>query len=521
MTTRDFCKHLAEVDNSLKLRRESLVFGKDDFTTAMKSNDKQFATSDRSQRALDCATGLPPSGVEPANPNSSSYEPTSASAAAAAPVATTTTNTTTATSSSSSSPLPSALGAESTLFGSTEHVYPNGWLPVMESFKVKPGTIEKAIILGRDVIITRSSEGEVSVLDAYCPHMGVHIGVGGRVIEVDNQSCVQCPFHGWAFSARDGQCAMIPYSKSKCNIPKQAKLNTWQCIEVDNFIYVWHHIDGQPPSWYLTPSKELESLDWILAGRSCHKTNLEIRDMHENGADMNHFEGIHNDLFVFGGEFLKVQAFNHLQQYFRHNWSPDWRPVLDETGKMTHMAEMNLNSWISVLKVRIFDIKVRATQIGPACVNLRYTSDWYGSGLLKMNAIPLGGRRTMYVQHIYTKPSYFNWFMAKWVLFGEIMQVSYLPQVDPFLMSITCHVTQTNLYNLKTLKLERDLFIWNHKKNIKYPVFVSEDKILKRFRMWYGQFYKRKRQISIVDEKKESEIGKNKVKIHNNDNIDF
>lgn len=388
MTTKEYCKFLAEVDNRLKIQT------KQECVTQINCNEQSGANS------LDCATGL--------------FD--SAQAASQNPI---------------SQNVDQSTVRHDPQNSTSNHVYPNGWLPVMESSKVQSGQIRKAIILGRDIIVTRSSDGIVNVLDAYCPHMGVHIGVGGRVCEVSGESCVQCPFHGWTFRAIDGQCVNIPYLKNspKCNIPKQARLKTWQCCEIDNFIYIWHHIDNQPPSWHLEPTPELTSGKFVLAGRSCHKTNLEMRDMHENGADMNHFEGIHNDLFVFGGEFVKVQAYNYLQKYTRHHWSPDWKPILNEIGKTTHMAEMNLDSWISFFKLRIFDIEVRATQIGPACVRLRYNSQWYGRGILKMNAVPLGGRRTLYVQHIYAEPSPFTWFMSKLVLLGEIMQVSNLDSV--------------------------------------------------------------------------------------------
>lgn len=309
--------------------------------------------------------------------------------------------------------------------GSANHVYPNGWIPIMESSKVPPGSIKKAIIFGLDVIITRSIEGDqVNILDAYCPHMGVHIGISGQVKKINNESCVECPFHGWTFRASDGQCVKIPYSK--CTIPKQAKLATWPCVEVDNFIYVWHHIDNQPPSWQLTSATKPSTHEWHLVGRSCHKTNLELRDMHENGADLSHFESIHNDLFIFGGSIAQIRPFNFLQKYTRHHWSPKgWKPILDELGRVTHMAEMKLQSWVRLLHWRLFDITVHATQIGPARVNLYYNSPWYGEGLLIMNTIPLGGRRTKYIQHVYTQRTLFQCFMAKWVFYGEIKMVSF------------------------------------------------------------------------------------------------
>lgn len=43
--------------------------------------------------------------------------------------------------------------------------------------------------------------------------------------------------------------------------------------------------------------------------------------------------------------------------------------------------------------------------------------------------------------------------------------------------------------------------MWNHRKYSKNPILVPEDKVIKRFRQWYAQFYKRKRKpaIEVVD----------------------
>lgn len=51
-------------------------------------------------------------------------------------------------------------------------------------------------------------KGDVHVLDAYCPHLGANLGIGGLV----KGDCIECPFHLWAFRGSDGQCVNIPYS---------------------------------------------------------------------------------------------------------------------------------------------------------------------------------------------------------------------------------------------------------------------------------------------------------------------
>ena len=49
---------------------------------------------------------------------------------------------------------------------------------------------------------------QVSIVDAYCPHLGANLGVGGHV----RGNCIECPFHGWRFDGETGQCVSIPYT---------------------------------------------------------------------------------------------------------------------------------------------------------------------------------------------------------------------------------------------------------------------------------------------------------------------
>lgn len=65
------------------------------------------------------------------------------------------------------------------------------------------------IILGEQVAVFRGQDGKAYVVDAYCPHLGANLAVGGRVVG----SCIECPFHGWQFRGNDGKCVRIPYAE--------------------------------------------------------------------------------------------------------------------------------------------------------------------------------------------------------------------------------------------------------------------------------------------------------------------
>lgn len=77
--------------------------------------------------------------------------------------------------------------------------------------------------LGESFAVFRSSNsGEVFVLDAFCPHMGADLGVGGIV----RNDCIECPFHQWTFSGVDGKCVEIPYSNGLTE-SKATLIETW------------------------------------------------------------------------------------------------------------------------------------------------------------------------------------------------------------------------------------------------------------------------------------------------------
>lgn len=92
--------------------------------------------------------------------------------------------------------------------------FPNGWHPVIPSRDLKKGMIKPITVVGHDLIVWRGVSRKAYVFDAYCPHLGANIGVGGSV----EGEQIKCPFHGWQFHA-DGKCASVPEIDGKCKCP--------------------------------------------------------------------------------------------------------------------------------------------------------------------------------------------------------------------------------------------------------------------------------------------------------------
>lgn len=85
--------------------------------------------------------------------------------------------------------------------------FPSGWYVVARSSDLGTKEVQSLTCFGRALVLFRSADGVAHLLDAYCPHLGTHLGHGGVIVG----DTVRCPFHGWRFDA-SGACVAIPTS---------------------------------------------------------------------------------------------------------------------------------------------------------------------------------------------------------------------------------------------------------------------------------------------------------------------
>jgi 3-ketosteroid 9alpha-monooxygenase subunit A len=116
--------------------------------------------------------------------------------------------------------------------------YARGWYVIGNSASVtrKPRMLHN---FGTKLVAYRGeSDGEVHILDGYCPHMGGDLSSG----EVRGNSVV-CPFHLWSWGA-DGVCDDIPYARK---IPDRAVIKSWPVLEKNGLVFVWQDVEGGDP----------------------------------------------------------------------------------------------------------------------------------------------------------------------------------------------------------------------------------------------------------------------------------
>ncbi len=183
---------------------------------------------------------------------------------------------------------------------------PNGWFAVEWSHALREGEVRPIHYFGEDLVLFRSRSGHARVLDAFCPHLGAHLGHGGRVMG----ETVRCPFHGWQFDGTSGDCVHIPYCE---RVPQQARVRAWDVQEKNGMIFAWHHSEGKPPEWDFPTLPEIGDSEWSEPRFFDLEIPAHVQDTHENNNDPVHFQFVHGMVETPPSEIRFSQDGRHYQ----------------------------------------------------------------------------------------------------------------------------------------------------------------------------------------------------------------
>jgi len=188
--------------------------------------------------------------------------------------------------------------------GKTPIGLPRGWFVVGWSKDLFPGSVVPLHYFDRHLVMFRSESGVVNLLDAHCPHLGAHLGIGGCV----KGEAVVCPFHAWEFDGR-GDCVEIPYAKK---IPSRAKVRSYPVVECFDVIFAWFDPDGGSPTWEVPAIEEYGSHDWTPWYPNIISVKTHPREIVENVADSAHFPVVHRtNVEVFENFYEDHKATQH------------------------------------------------------------------------------------------------------------------------------------------------------------------------------------------------------------------
>lgn len=87
-------------------------------------------------------------------------------------------------------------------------------------------------MLGKPIVIFRTADGGVAVMDDLCPHRFVPLHLG-KVVEGGR---IRCAYHGLEFDG-SGACVHNPHTSGR--IPPAAKVRTYGAVERHGMVWVW------------------------------------------------------------------------------------------------------------------------------------------------------------------------------------------------------------------------------------------------------------------------------------------
>ena len=310
---------------------------------------------------------------------------------------------------------------------------PFGWYALACSDDLAPGDVRPLYYFDQHLVLFRTEDGHAHVTAAFCPHLGAHLGYGGKV----EGDAIVCPFHGWRFDGA-GVCVDVPYARK---IPRRAAngpcLYSYPVDERNRMIWAWHHPRRIPPLFTLDDVPELTDPDWSEPTRFEWEVNTPIQEAGENAVDVAHFVTVH------GTEMPEARI--TLAGFRRETDVTARVPAIGEDGNidLTRQDKMHLVTW----------------NCGPGMSS--QTFELGAKTVMLATVTPITATR-MKLCFNFTKrldtPARFS------------------PLVDGLIAEIVRQV-------------EQDIPIWENKVFRERPILCDGDGPIAKYRRWFSQFY--------------------------------
>lgn len=318
--------------------------------------------------------------------------------------------------------------------------FPRGWYCLGWSRDLPPGCVRPMWFMGEDIVAFRTLSGIPCAMDAYCPHLGAHLGYGGTV----GQDTLRCPFHGFQFNV-DGICTAVPYGTKP---PPKARARVYPVYEEGGILMAFYDPEGRRPEWEIPPLDHagwlpLKVKEWTLRGHPQETT--------ENSVDLGHFAEIHG--------YTSVEMIKELVTV---------GPYLNAKYAMTRAGGLGGRPVRAIFEIH-------AHGLGYSLVELQVPS--YGvRARLFVLATPLDGTNIS--------------LRVATTVFGQMdrtqveRSIAWVPW--PLLKSIIARQVFAGLVH----DVRQDFTIWMHKRYIQPPVLAEGDGPIGKYRLWARQFYR-------------------------------
>lgn len=311
---------------------------------------------------------------------------------------------------------------------------PFGWYFVHYGDELAAGEVKRIHYFDRELVLFRTQSGRAVVMDAYCPHLGAHLGVGGKV----EGDLVRCPFHAWAFDA-DGLCRDIPYAqRMPSRVRDEPCIFSYPVQEKNQVIWAWYHPQRNPPFFDVAENPEVGSPEWTPLEKYCWELNTNPQEIAENGVDVAHFKYVH-------GMNEVPEGASEYDAHRRRSWAEGRHEIQFPDGSMGDIVS-----------------RVETVQNGAGQKWTRFSGT--AESLLQVLVTPVDAQRVE-LRFAFTHPN--------------------VP--EDCLEYVMARRQLESLIGLSGVA--GDIPIWHHKIHRQSPILCDGDGPIMRFRRYFAQFY--------------------------------
>jgi phenylpropionate dioxygenase-like ring-hydroxylating dioxygenase large terminal subunit len=314
---------------------------------------------------------------------------------------------------------------------------PFGWFQVAWPDEIDVGAAIPLYYFGRHLVAWRDAGGSAHLMDAFCPHLGTHLGHGGMV----EDDCIVCPLHNWAFDA-DGNNVDIPYSE---RINQRARIRTYPVVERNGLVLAWYHPTDAPPSFDPPEIPEFSGHDgWSDVYRRHYQVNCHWQEVAETTADAAHVQAhlVRYEKQLNGGQPVPVR-----------------KPGVESYETDGPVARMRFAQSFPT-PAGLVEGRIDTDAHGPG-IALTWFTGLIDTGLLGC-AVPVDEERC---------ELRFNFVVRQQ---GDAAATSSL--ADAFVEEIHSQTVE-------------DVPVWENKAYVPRPALADNDGPIMKFRRWAGQFY--------------------------------
>lgn len=111
----------------------------------------------------------------------------------------------------------------------------NRWWPLALSSELDGSVPLARLCAGREYVLFRDGKGVARILEDQCAHRRAPLSLG----RITPQGWLQCPYHGWCFEGKAGECKQIPNLGKSESIPGQYRVGHFASAERNGMIFLW------------------------------------------------------------------------------------------------------------------------------------------------------------------------------------------------------------------------------------------------------------------------------------------